>query len=94
VVAARWLAESFEPAIAAVPAELLGKREPAEIFHEILDHRWYLSQEAGADVGLERAAASYAERVLRHAPDERRLLDPNDGRPGGWDEEDEDADAD
>jgi hypothetical protein len=32
--------------------------------------------------------------VRRPAPDERRLLDPNDGRPGGWDEEDEDADAD
>ena len=78
VVAARWLAEVFEPAIAAVPAELHGKREPAEIFHEILDHRWYLSQEAGSDVGLMPAVASYVEQVLRHEPDERTILDPGD----------------
>ena len=74
VVAARWLAEVFEPAVAAVPAELHGKREAAEVFHELLEHRWYLSQEAGRDVGLEAAAASYVNRVLRHEPDERRVL--------------------
>ena len=75
VVAARWLAEVFEPAVAAVPAELHGKREAAEVFHELLEHRWYLSQEAGRDVGLEAAAASYVDRVLRHTPDEKRVLE-------------------
>jgi hypothetical protein len=75
VVAARWLAEVFEPAVAAVPPELAGKREPAEIFHELLDHRWYLSQAAGADVGLLPAVASYVEQVLRHAPDELRVVE-------------------
>lgn len=75
IVAYRWLAEVFEPAIAAVPAELFGKREAAEIYHEILEHRWYLSQAAGADVGLDRATASYVENVLRHVPDERTLLE-------------------
>jgi hypothetical protein len=78
VVAARWLAEVFEPAIAAVPADLQGKREAAEIFHEILDHRWYLSQDAGRDVGLIPAVDSYVDRVLRHEPDERAVLDPGD----------------
>jgi hypothetical protein len=78
VVAARWLAEVFEPAVAAVPAELTGKREPAEIFHEILDHRWYLSQESGRDVGLLPAVESYVERVLRHEPDERAVLGDDD----------------
>ena len=75
IVAYRWLAEVFEPAIAGVPPELCGKREAAEIFHEILEHRWYLSQAAGADVGLDRAGASYVENVLRHVPDERTLLE-------------------
>ena len=65
----------FEPAIAAVPPELHGKREAAEIFHEILEHRWYLSQASGADVGLDRAVASYVDNVLRHVPDERTLLE-------------------
>jgi hypothetical protein len=76
VVAYRWLAEVFEPAIAAVPAELWGKREAAEVFHEVLDHRWYLSQEAGRDVGLMPAVTSYVENVLRAAPDERLVFDP------------------
>jgi len=69
--AGRWLSEVFEPAIAAVPRELLAKRAPAEIFHELLEHRWFLSEQAGKDVGLDAAIADYVETVLRPAPDER-----------------------
>ena len=76
VVTARWLAEIFEPAIAAVPTELFGKREAAEIFHEILDHRSHLSQGAERDIDLLPAVESYVEDVLRHAPDERAMLEP------------------
>ncbi|WP_324251281.1 DUF4032 domain-containing protein, partial [Nocardioides sp. Leaf374] len=28
------------------PREARGKLEPAEVFHEILEHRWYLSEQA------------------------------------------------
>ncbi|HEV7133259.1 MAG TPA: DUF4032 domain-containing protein [Gaiellaceae bacterium] len=76
--AGRWLSEVFEPAIAAVPRELLGRRAAAEIFHELLEHRWFLSEQAGADVGLEAATASYVENVLRPATDEKApLVDPH-----------------
>jgi hypothetical protein len=75
VVAYRWLAEIFEPTIAAVPPDMLEKREAAEIFHEILEHRWYLCENAHCDIALEQAVASYVDDVLRHAPDERALLD-------------------
>jgi hypothetical protein len=71
VVAYRWLSEVFEPAVAAVPEELWGKREAAEVFHEILEHRWYLSEREKKDVGILEAASSYVRDVLRHAPDER-----------------------
>src|SRR4029077_2920534 len=37
--AGRWLSEIFEPAIAALPPDLQGKRAAAEIFHELLEHR-------------------------------------------------------
>lgn len=74
VVAYRWLAEVFEPTIAAIPSELRGKLEPAELFHQILDHRWYLSEAAGKDVGLPAAVASYVDNVLRFVPDERTVL--------------------
>jgi hypothetical protein len=70
----RWLREVFEPTIARVPEALAGKLEPAEIFHEILVHRWYLSEARGSDVGLAEAASSYVETVLAEAPEERLLL--------------------
>ncbi|HZS24585.1 MAG TPA: DUF4032 domain-containing protein [Gaiellaceae bacterium] len=69
--AGRWLAEVFEPSIAAVPRELRQKRAAAEVFHELLEHRWFLSEQAGKDVGLDRTIPSYVEKVLRPAPDER-----------------------
>ena len=75
IVAYRWLAEVFEPTIAAVPPELCEKREPAEIFHEILEHRWYLSEAAKTDIPLEEAVTTYVDDVLRHVPDERAVLD-------------------
>jgi hypothetical protein len=74
VVAHRWLVEVYEAALAQVPADLRPKLEPAEIFHEILEHRWYLSEEAGRDVGLDAAVRSYVETVLRSVPDERTVL--------------------
>jgi hypothetical protein len=72
--AGRWLSEVFEPTIAAVPIELYGKRAAAEVFHELLEHRWFLSERAGKDVGLERTISSYVETVLRPAADERLPL--------------------
>ncbi len=52
LVANRWLTEIYEPIIAMVPPEARGKLEPAEIFHEILVHRWLLSERAGHEVDI------------------------------------------
>ena len=65
--AGRWLAEVFEPTVAAVPPELRGRRAAAELFHELLEHRWFLSEKAGRDVGLKQAIPDYIENVLRPA---------------------------
>ena len=72
--AGRWLSEVFEPAIASIPPELRGKRAAAELFHELLEHRWFLSERAGRDVGLKKATQSYIDDVLRKAPDEKLPL--------------------
>jgi hypothetical protein len=69
--AGRWLADVFEPSIAAIPKELRGRRAAAEIFHELLEHRWFLSEQAGKDVGLAKTIPAYIESVLRRAPEER-----------------------
>jgi hypothetical protein len=70
IAANRWLTEIFEPIMAMVPAQARGKLEPAEIFHEILVHRWYLSERAGQEVGIFETARDYIESVLAAKPDE------------------------
>lgn len=78
VAAHRWLAEVFTPSVEAIPPELRGKREAAESFHEILDHRWYLSERAGTDVGTEEAVRSYIRDVLPQRPNEQTLIGSGD----------------
>jgi hypothetical protein len=78
VVAYRWLGEVFEPTIAAIPDELRGKLQPAEIYHQILEHRWFMSESEDKDVGLRRAVRSYINDVLRHVPDEELVLTDED----------------
>lgn len=78
-VAHDWLTEVFEPAVRAVPRELRGKLEPAQVFHELLDHRWYLSQQQHRDVPMEQAVASYLSTILPLRPDEQAILG---GLPG------------
>lgn len=73
-VAHDWLTQVFEPAVRAVPRELRRKLEPAQIFHELLDHRWYISKEQKRDVPLDEAVTSYVQKVLRHRPDELAVL--------------------
>lgn len=78
VAAARWIAEVYEPITARVPTELRGRLEPAELFHELLEHRYYLSEDAGHEVDNDTALASYLASVLRFRPIERVLLDDDD----------------
>ena len=74
IVAHDWLTQVYEPTTRAVPRELRGKLEPAEIFHEILEHRWYLAERAGHDVPIGDALADYVREVLPGKPDERSVL--------------------
>ena len=60
--------------VRSVPPELRGKLEPAEVFHEVLEHRWFLSEQAGKEVGTMEAARAYVETVLGSKPDEQLAL--------------------
>jgi hypothetical protein len=70
IVAHRWLTEVYEPVIAMVPPRLRGRLEPAEIFHEILVHRWFLSERAGHEVDIFESTRSYVDNVLAQRPEE------------------------
>ena len=77
-VAHDWMRNVYEPAINAIPREQRGKLEPAQVFHELLEHRWYISEQAGHDVPMSEAIASYIDSVLVHHRDERSLLSDPD----------------
>jgi hypothetical protein len=68
VAAHRWLEEVYDPVVASIPEDLGDRLAPPEVFHEILEHRWYLSEQAGRDVGTTAAAASYFTTVLPTVP--------------------------
>src|SRR3954451_24872284 len=70
IVAHKWLTEVYEPITARVPAEMRGKLEPAEVFHEILQHRWFLSEQSGHPVHTVDAGESYINNVLKARPEE------------------------
>ncbi|HEX2357725.1 MAG TPA: DUF4032 domain-containing protein [Micromonosporaceae bacterium] len=70
----RWLTEVFEPVVRAVPPNLRGKLEPTELYVQVIEHRWRLSEEAGRDVGLAPAVQSFMGDVLVHRPDEQAVL--------------------
>ena len=75
VVAGRWMVEVYERFAESVPAELRGRREVPELFHELLEHRYFLSEAAGQQVDTWDAAADYLDGVLRARRDERVLAE-------------------
>ena len=98
LVAHQWLTQCFEPVTLAVPAHLRGKRDSAQIFHEVLDYRWYASQRENREVPLLEAALGYVRDVLEDLPDEemdsrplsdgsRQLANPYDPSQGFVDDE-------
>jgi hypothetical protein len=66
--ARRWLDEVYRPALAAIPPAEAQKLDPAEIFHQLLEHRWYLSERAGGDLSLAEVVPSYVGEVLATLP--------------------------
>jgi hypothetical protein len=76
VLALRWLTEAYEPALELIPDDLRERLEPAELYHQLLEHRWFLAERAGHDVGLAAVVADYVETVLSGTPDERTVMEP------------------
>jgi len=69
-----WVTQVFEPIVKSVPRELGSKLEQAEVVHEVLEHRWYLSEKENRNVGLAEAVQSYLDTELRHRRDEAAIL--------------------
>ena len=74
LVAHEWVDTVFQPVVRAVPRELRRKLEPAELFHEVLEHRWYASERERRDIPLPEAVNLYVDQVLPTRRDEAAVL--------------------
>ncbi|MCE7083078.1 DUF4032 domain-containing protein [Streptomyces sp. ST2-7A] len=63
VLAHRWVRDVFRPAVRAVPRDLRDRMDTPQIYHELLEHRWYLSERAQRDVGMEATVEDWARNV-------------------------------
>lgn len=69
VAASRWMKDVYDKVMSLRPPQLATRLPPAEIFHEVLEHRWFLSEKAGRDIGTTAAARDYFDKVLPYAPE-------------------------
>ena len=70
----RWVNDRFEKVMEKVPYDMRRKLEPAQIFHEVLEHRWFMSEHAGSSVKFEDSVNDYIKNVLSKKPDEQSVL--------------------
>ena len=75
VVAHKWLTSVYEPIVRMIPAEMRARLEPPEVFHEILEHRWYLSEQTEQELDLLTTHGILHLLGYDHAePDEEREM--------------------
>lgn len=94
-VARAWTIDVYDRVIDAIPPELSSKLEPAQVFHEVLEHRWYLGQQRQSNVPLDEVIEDYLRNVMPTKRDEAVLLSgPADEVLSGYDDMTEYADED
>jgi hypothetical protein len=82
VLAHRWVREVFRPTVRAVPQDLRGSMDPAELYHELLEHRWYLSEHAQHDIGLDIAVEDFVAHILPRVRKEMTPAADDPATPG------------
>jgi hypothetical protein len=75
IAAHSWVDDIFDPVIGAIPGDLMRKIQPAQAYHEVLEHRSALEAALGAPVDRLEAARDYVVNVLHHKPDEKVVVD-------------------
>ena len=89
LVASEWLLHQYEPVVRAIPRSMRSKLEAPEFFHEILEHKWFMSQRQQRDVSLDETVQDFILTQLPHRRDERSLVASETSaipviESGGW----------
>jgi hypothetical protein len=64
LAARAWAAHVYDDVLRRIPADLAWRMDDAELVHEVMEHRWYVSERAGRDVGLAAATDDYVATML------------------------------
>ena len=63
----QWLDERFHATLRRLAAAKLPDADAAELYCQVLEHKWFLSENAKRDVGLEAAVDDYVATFGRDA---------------------------
>ena len=68
VAASRWLDQRYRPTTQRLREALETDEDLSELYCQVLEHKWYLSERAKRDVGLETALEDYLQISDAHHP--------------------------
>ena len=63
VAAFHWLTEQWEPTMLRLEDRLHTEADATELYCQVLEHKWFMSESAKADIGLASALDSYLAKV-------------------------------
>jgi hypothetical protein len=63
VAAFRWLTECWEPTQDRLAQLQPGPEDAAELYCQVLEHKWFLSEQAQKDIGLAKALDDYLAKL-------------------------------
>jgi hypothetical protein len=63
LAAYKWLQEIYLPTLNSISSLINDKSDPAELYCQVLEHKWYLSEKAKHDVGHQIAIEDFLRMV-------------------------------
>jgi hypothetical protein len=65
IIAHQWMNQNYLPTIERLEV-LEDLDEAPEVYCQVLEHKWFLSEKAKKDIGLEKAIQDYKNRILKN----------------------------
>lgn len=93
VVATDWMREVYEPTIRMIPPEYQSTVEPAQFFHDVLTHRWFMAEHVSHDVPMPVATADYVKNELPKTKLDTKALEDINAEADAGVMDDESADS-
>jgi len=63
VAAYKWLNETYQTVLDTIKSKQM-QADPLELYCQVLEHKWYLSEQAAQDVGHQKALEDYLTHIL------------------------------